>query len=191
LAQNAAKVPAAVVCVYGEEMAIRESTTNLAMGPSSALIIAAIAIPNLLRSRIAANEASAVGSLRSVNTAQVTYASTYSTKGFAPNLATLGTDPRAPGVPSPEHADLLDVILANDSCTGEAWCTKSGYRFRVSAVCKQGKCEEYVVVATPVTPGTTGMRSFCSTSDGVIRTKSDALPDTALSASGCKAWSPI
>ena len=54
------------------------------------LIIAAIAIPNLLRSRIAANEASAVGSLRTINTAEVTYASTYPAVGFAPDLNTLG-----------------------------------------------------------------------------------------------------
>ena len=54
------------------------------------LIIAAIAIPNLLRSRIAANEASAVGSLRTINTSEVTYASTYPAVGFAPDLNTLG-----------------------------------------------------------------------------------------------------
>ena len=54
------------------------------------LIIAAIAIPNLLRSRIAANEASAVGSLRTINTAEVTYASTYPSAGFATDLGTLG-----------------------------------------------------------------------------------------------------
>ena len=54
------------------------------------LIIAAIAIPNLLRSRIAANEASAVGSLRTINTAEVTYASTYPAQGFATALAILG-----------------------------------------------------------------------------------------------------
>ena len=54
------------------------------------LIIAAIAIPNLLRSRIAANESSAVGSLRTINTAEVTYNSTFPTMGFAPDLYTLG-----------------------------------------------------------------------------------------------------
>ena len=59
------------------------------------LIIAAIAIPNLLRSRIAANEASAVGSMRSVNTAQVTYASTYPDAGFSPSLSNLGQIGRA------------------------------------------------------------------------------------------------
>src|SRR2546428_13753428 len=55
------------------------------------LIIAAIAIPNLLRARIAANEASAVGSLRTINTAEVTYSTTYPTVGYAATLALLGT----------------------------------------------------------------------------------------------------
>src|SRR3989442_3274667 len=54
------------------------------------LIIAAIAIPNLLRSRIAANEASAVGSIRTLNTAEVTYASTYPDQGFTCTLANMG-----------------------------------------------------------------------------------------------------
>ena len=53
------------------------------------LIIAAIAIPNLLRSRIAANEASAVGSMRTINTAEITYASTYPSVGYSANLGNL------------------------------------------------------------------------------------------------------
>src|SRR5204862_1173166 len=54
------------------------------------LIIAAIAIPNLLRARIAANESSAVSSIRTVNTAQVTYSTGFPTVGFAPTIPTLG-----------------------------------------------------------------------------------------------------
>ena len=74
------------------------------------LIIAAIAIPNLLRSRIAANEASAVGSLRSINTAEVTYASTYPAQGFAAALANLG--PPAAGAPvSSLAAGTIDSVL--------------------------------------------------------------------------------
>ena len=73
------------------------------------LVIASIAIPNLLRSRIAANEASAVGSLRAINTAQVTYASTYPSNGFAYALSFLGgTGTYATYV----HALLLDPVLA-------------------------------------------------------------------------------
>jgi type II secretory pathway pseudopilin PulG len=101
--------------------------------------VTAIAIPNLLRSRAAANEASAVGSVRTVNTAQVAYAATYPERGFAPNLATLGPDPRKASDYSAEHAGLLDGTLANASCTGESWCTKSGFHFRVSAVYSKKK----------------------------------------------------
>src|SRR5712692_9755584 len=92
------------------------------------LIIAAIAIPDLLKSRIAANQASAVGSLRTINTAEVTYASTYNT-GYSLTLSALdGT-----GVASINAAGLIDSIL------GAAPSVKSGY--------------DFYYVACPVTPG--------------------------------------
>src|SRR6267154_5669602 len=74
------------------------------------LIIAAIAIPNLLRSRIAANEASATATLRTLNTSEVTYASTYNS-GFTDNLNKLGT-PGSANQPSANYADLVDPVLA-------------------------------------------------------------------------------
>src|SRR5579863_5571090 len=77
------------------------------------LIIAAIAIPDLLKSRQAANQASAVGSLRTLNTAEVTFASTY-TIGFSPTLVALGP----PAVGTPDNvtaANLIDSILAAGS----------------------------------------------------------------------------
>ena len=70
------------------------------------LIIAAIAIPNLLRARMAANESSAVASVRTVNTAEVTYNSTYPTVGFAANLAALGGALGAACTPSSTTACL-------------------------------------------------------------------------------------
>src|SRR5438270_9858780 len=80
------------------------------------LIIAAIAIPNLLRSRIAANEASAVGSVRTINTSEVTYSSTYSDIGYSSSLANLGpassTDTCTSTVSS-AGACLIDIVLAN------------------------------------------------------------------------------
>ena len=66
--------------------------------------MAAIAIPNLLRSRMAANEAAAVGTLRTVNVSQIIYTTRYPERGFAPNLATLGSDSHNPKAESPEHA---------------------------------------------------------------------------------------
>src|SRR3954468_5006536 len=86
------------------------------------LIIAAIAIPNLLRSRIAANESSAVGSMRSINTAQVTYASSYPDVGFGANLTVLGPASGSTTVTS-TNAGLIDNVLG---CSATS-CNKSGY----------------------------------------------------------------
>src|SRR6476660_3571334 len=78
------------------------------------LIIAAIAIPNLLRARMAANEASAVASVRTVNTAEVTYNSTYPTVGFAANLVSLGGALGAACTPSSTTACLIASVLAHN-----------------------------------------------------------------------------
>jgi type IV pilus assembly protein PilA len=123
------------------------------------LIIAAIAIPNLLRSRIAANEASAVGSLRSINTVCVTYFSTYG--GFPATLAALG--PGAAGAaPTAAAADLIDSVLAAG--------TKSGYTFTFTAgAAVAGSVPNYTINGDPVTPGTTGQRHFFTDTSGVVR----------------------
>ncbi len=128
------------------------------------LIIAAIAIPNLLRSRIAANESSAVGSIRSINTAQVTYASTYPDAGFAPALVNLGPY-AAGGSPTSAAAGLLDGVLGCSQTT----CTKSGYKFNIS-----GGQTTYGVNGNPATPGQTGQRYFFSDASGVIRYNNSA-----------------
>ena len=128
------------------------------------LIIAAIAIPNLLRSRIAANQASAVGSLRTINTAEITYASTYNT-GYAAALSYLG--PPAAGVnPTADTAGLLDSVLAGTANTS----VKSGYSFNYSpAAAVQGRIDTYAVTASPSTPGTTGSNFYFTDMSGVIR----------------------
>ncbi len=190
LGRAAKEVKPAVVGVYGEESAIREVSGSGAYDLGAVMVVAAVAIPNLLRSRVAANEASAVGSSRTVNVAQVTYAATYPQRGFARDLARLGSDPRGGRAESPEHAGLIDESLANANCTGDAWCTKSGYRFRVTTVCKQVPCAEYMVVAIPV-DSNTGTRSFCSTSDGVIRYKTGESLAPPAAAKECRAWPPL
>jgi type II secretory pathway pseudopilin PulG len=179
-----------VIRLYGEDTAIREVSRSGAFDAGVVLVVAAVAIPNLLRSKIAANEASAVGSVHTVNTAQITYAAAYPNKGYAPNLATLGADPRRAASYSADHAGLLDENLANESCTADAWCTKSGFHFRITAVCKQHSCGEYLVVATPIATNT-GTRSFCSTSDGVIHYKTSPPLTTPITVSECRAWSPL
>jgi len=127
------------------------------------LIIAAIAIPNLLRSRIAANEASAVGSVRTLNTAEVTFNTTYPTVGFA-GLGALG--PVAGGAsPTSTAAGLIDANLASG--------VKSGYSFTITPGATT-PVSSYESAAAPVTPGTTGQRYFCSDASGVIQFNASA-----------------
>jgi type IV pilus assembly protein PilA len=122
------------------------------------LIIAAIAIPNLIRSRIAANESSAVYSVRTINTAQIAYNSTYPTVGFADSLTKLG--PGSP--PAPANADLLDGTLG---CSSQP-CQKSGYRFQITNT-SGSPVAFYSVYATPAAPST-GTRGFCSSERSLV-----------------------
>jgi len=126
------------------------------------LIIAAIAIPNLLRSKIAANESSAVGSVRTIGTAEVTYQSTWGT-GFAVDLPSLGG--AAPcTVASAAAACLIDPLLS------VAPNTKSGYVFAAAGTLPvNGVNNGFEVNATPSVAQTTGVRSFCDDQTGVIR----------------------
>jgi type IV pilus assembly protein PilA len=128
------------------------------------LIIAAIAIPNLLRSRMVANEASAVASLRSINTSQVVYQSTYG-PGFAPNLLDLsdgGTPANcvSPTLPTSTSSCLIDSALA----TG----TKAGYRFTYGPISGGAVVASYTVKGDPTTTGA-GQRHFFSDDTLVIR----------------------
>jgi len=178
------------VFAYGEESAIREVSRSGSVDASAVLVVAAIAIPNLLRARMAANEASAVGAIRTVNTAQIIYSNTYPQRGYAHDLATLGPGPSGAGAPSANHANVLDSILGNASCTGGSWCMKSGFRFTVVAVCAGQRCDKFVVVGTPAT-SSTGSRSFCSTSDAVIRFRIGPPLTSPVSVAECQAWRPF
>lgn len=123
------------------------------------LIIAAIAIPNLLRARIAANEASAVGSLRTLNVAVVAYTSAYG--HYPATLTALGPPPG--GSRNENGADLIDSVLGAG--------TKSGYTFAYQRVDRGaiGAGGGYVIHADPVQQGTTGERHFFTDQSGVIR----------------------
>jgi len=134
------------------------------------LIIAAIAIPNLLRARIAANESSAVASVRTLNTAQISYNSTYPTVGFASTLAALSGSCTGATIPTSASACLIDSQLAS--------ATKSGYSFH-AAVSGSAPASNYAVWANPLTQNTTGVRSFCSVADAVVRYTSAALATCA------------
>lgn len=136
------------------------------------LIIAAIAIPNLLRARIAANESSAVASIRTVNTAMISYDSAYPTVGYATNLGSLAGTSCTP--PTSTSACLIDTQLGSG--------TKSGYSF--TAVGSGGPpAGTYTVVATPLTANQTGVRYFCSFADAVVRFSTASLTTTTCTSS--------
>lgn len=159
------------------------------------LIIAAIAIPSLLRSRIAANNSAAVSTVRTINTGQVTYMTTYPNAGYARDLASMGPgdgDCSSRDYSSPQHACLLDRVIGGPTCTGSNWCTKYGYKFAMVGTCAPDMpCSGYVVTATPVTTGTTGTKTFCSISDLVIRYTSGLTTSQPLTEDECRALPPV
>jgi type IV pilus assembly protein PilA len=132
------------------------------------LIIAAIAIPNLLRSKMAANESSAVGSLRSINTAEVAYATNYPNTGYSADIPSLGGAPATCATTATTTAAcLIDNVLANATGAGTA---KSGYYFTFTAGAAAGGISTaYTLTATPANAGTTGQRNFFTDQSGVIR----------------------
>jgi type IV pilus assembly protein PilA len=121
------------------------------------LIISAIAIPNLLRSRMTANEAAAVGTLRAVNASCVAYSSNWGI-GYPVSLLNLG--PAKPATAA--AADLVDSTVAGG--------TKSGYTLTyISSALNNGKIWTYTIKANPVVPGQTGGRYLFTDQSGVIR----------------------
>ena len=128
------------------------------------LIIAAIAIPNLLKSKMAANQASAVASLRTLNTSEITYSATYNV-GFTSSLAQLG--PPASGSATSAAAGMIDSVLAAG--------TKSGYSFIYAAsAAVNGVTSNYTINANPITPGTTGQNYYYTDATNVIRQNNSA-----------------
>jgi type IV pilus assembly protein PilA len=136
------------------------------------LIIAAIAIPNLLRSKMAANEASAVSSLRSLNTACVTFATSFN--GFPAAMSYLGGEGTS-SAPTSTTAELIDNVLQ----TG----IKSGYTFSWSAAApdSSGNIDNYAITAAPITPGVSGLRYFYTDQTGVIRANASGAAATSSS----------
>src|ERR1700686_5206979 len=131
------------------------------------LIIAAISIPNLLRSKMAANEASAVASMRTLNTTIVAYQTTYATD--PPNLAALGPAT----TPSSTAADLVDNLLGADPAV------KSGYSIAYTAGTTT-PVTTYTLIATPIS-SSTGQRKFFTDQSGVIRQTTDGTTPSVTS----------
>ena len=135
------------------------------------LIIAAIAVPNLLKSKMAANEASAASSARTIDTGNVTYSSTYNI-GFAGTMGALGP-PAAGGASSSANADLIDSVLSAGLASTADVSTKSGYSFTyvpsVAAPTTAAPNPTFALNATPVGPGSSGTSTFCTDQTNVVR----------------------
>ena len=119
------------------------------------LALAAMAIPNLLRSKMSANEASAVGSIRTIATAQTSYTIAYPQVGYADTLTKLAYPPAGQSVDQ-NHAGLIDWVLG---CSTQP-CPKSGYQFSIVNVTGT-PATAYQITATPQLVGQTGRRGFC------------------------------
>ena len=137
------------------------------------VIIAALAIPQLLRARMAANESAAVSALRTLATQEINYDSAWSA-GYSPSLAALGPPP--PGSPaSPSNGDLIDQVLASG--------IRGGYQFLYTPLIPAGTTSPtgYTVTANPISPGITGEWYFFVDQSNTIR-QSYNSPATASSA---------
>src|SRR5207249_2385065 len=150
------------------------SLTELLVVVGIIMVIAAIAIPNLIRARIAANESSAVATLRVLNNAEVTYAMTYGS-GYSDTLTRLG--PPADGQqPSSTFADLVDQILSGQGPDGTgASFAKDGYRYSYQIIGTYPDVRAYSINADPVLRGSSGQRSFFTNEPLVIRAHADAV----------------
>lgn len=126
------------------------------------LTIAAIAVPNFMRSKVAANEASAVTSVRMIHSVQVAYSTQYPALGFADTLAKLGPPP-AGQVANPLRAALLDSDLGCDAQP----CRKHGYEFRIDQT-EPAPITSFRITAVPLEVGRSGQRGFCGSSVGMI-----------------------
>jgi type IV pilus assembly protein PilA len=136
------------------------------------LIIAAIAVPNLLRARLAANESSAVHSVRQISTAELSYNSTYPQVGYAVDLKSLG-GPAGACSPSPATACILDSTVSGGS--------KSGYSLFAAGFSFAGTTinTEFVASAAPAIFNKTGVRNFCAATDnGSLRWRPGTLGGT-------------
>jgi type IV pilus assembly protein PilA len=150
------------------------------------LIIAAIAIPNLLRSKMTANEASAVGSLRTLTTAAVTYSAVYG-NSFPPSLGAMGGAAGAINATC-DQSLLIDPLLSNNGVGNTS--QKTGYNFTYvpgvaipnpPAGCTAAGVNNYTINAVPVTIGSTGQRGFFVDASGVIRFTTDGTLPTIAS----------
>ena len=129
------------------------------------LIIAAIAIPNLMRARIAANQSAGASTVRTINTAEYTYATTYPSMGYAPNLTTLGpngVDCTVPANVTSTAACLIDNVL------GTTPFKKGAYLYTITSSTATTPIPDYFITAISLTK-TAATRDYCANTDAVVR----------------------
>jgi type IV pilus assembly protein PilA len=152
------------------------------------LIIAAIAIPNLMKSKAAANEAGGAATVRTLITDSITYSNSYPAEGYPLNITRLGAVAQ-PCVASTAGACLADVVLA---CAAPP-CTKGNYNYTLTGINGGAAPQtDFVAFGTP-TGASAGKRDFCASSDGVPRGQVSAAPPTAAITvvSTCSALVPL
>jgi len=159
------------------------------------LIISAIAIPNLMKSKVVANQAAAVANMRTVISAQQTYSTTYPTAGYAGGLAQLGPGAAICTAPNPTAANacLIDAQLGCAAGVPGGPCTKENYRFVVTGIPGAAPYTDYVVFATAVGRNF-GLVDYCGMgNDGVTRSANAANPPSAVinTTAGCAALAPL
>ncbi|HEY1801163.1 MAG TPA: prepilin-type N-terminal cleavage/methylation domain-containing protein [Terriglobales bacterium] len=151
------------------------------------LIIAAIAVPNFLRARMAANESSAVASVRDIKTAELMYYNAFPNLGYADKLQYLGG-------PEPCSFSSTTACMVADplSNAGVGTGGKSGYIFSALGINTAGtNNDSFVIGAAPNIPGKTGNHLFCSTIDNVTRSDSAPSSTPVTAVAPCLAYTPI
>jgi type IV pilus assembly protein PilA len=145
------------------------------------LIIAAIAIPNLLRARISANDSAAAATVRTINTAEVTYSTSYVTFGYSDTFAKLGPGATDCTAPTGTNACLVDNVLG---CAANP-CPKGGYNYFLTAAVVGPPVADYTASAGPL-GNSTGSRNYCSNPDAVVRfNSSTTVLAAAETLAGC------
>jgi type IV pilus assembly protein PilA len=135
------------------------------------LIIAAIAIPSLIKAKMAANEAGAAESVRTITTGETTYATSCPDTGYSASLKELNT-----GTLCASGKNIIDDVLgASDPSF------KSGYQFTYTAVPNGATNTTFVIVGVPIALGISGNRGFYSDQTGVIRYSLDGTAPTTSS----------
>jgi type IV pilus assembly protein PilA len=157
------------------------------------LIIAAIAIPNLLRSKMSANESAAASTVRTLNTAEVTFSTAYPTLGYASTFTQLGPAPAGCSDPTQANGTTGACLVDGALACGAGPCVKGAYIYQVTGtapVAPSTVVPDYTVSAVPV--GTQqGSKTFCSNPDAVVRTEPFVAQQPTYTLAQCAALAPL